>query len=388
MIASPPPLRQWLYVLNLAVGMMLFVCAFSFMGAVSRSITQGLDRLGSDVIVVSKPDLPFASSDTQGALDRADVERLRAAIGAGFEVSAVSRAVLPVQSGGQEAFATVWQVEPSFFDAAGLEITEGRRFTDYEASGRADLCLVSAEIASAVGAKQQGGAPLNLLIGGRSCLVIGTVSSAETLPNFSVAQAVYVPFASAENPQEGAPVSQIFLRSRAGPPGADAAQAVRAALPGEKIDIWLAREFWALRSAVANSLWLLVLLMSSVVLGMAALGLSNSLSLEVLQRRGEIGLRIALGATRRDIFRMFLIQGLTVVALGGVLGTGAGALIVQLVLGPLVGDSDLLTGTGVTLDGGTILAALLVLAATSVLACIVPARRAVKVDPSLAVRSL
>jgi ABC-type antimicrobial peptide transport system permease subunit len=139
---------------------------------------------------------------------------------------------------------------------------------------------------------------------------------------------------------------------------------------------------------VANSLWLLVLLMSCVVLGMAALGLSNSLSLDVLQRRGEIGLRIALGATRRDIFRMFLVQGLTVVALGGMLGTLAGALIVQLALGPLVGDSDLLAGTKVTLDGGTILAALLVLAAASVLACIVPARRAVKVDPSLAVRSL
>lgn len=139
---------------------------------------------------------------------------------------------------------------------------------------------------------------------------------------------------------------------------------------------------------MANSLWLLVLLMSCVVLGMAALGLSNSLSLDVLQRRGEIGLRIALGATRRDIFRMFLVQGLTVVALGGMLGTLAGALIVQLALGPLVGDSDLLAGTKVTLDGGTILAALLVLAAASVLACIVPARRAVKVDPSLAVRSL
>lgn len=382
-----PPLRQWLYVLNLAVGMMLFVCAFSFMGAVSRSITQGLDRLGNDVIVVSKPDLPFASSETPGALRRADVERLRLALGKGYEVSAVSRSALPVVSGEQEAFATVWQVEPSFFEAAGLRITKGRRFTDYEASSRADTCLVSAEIASATRG-EQGGDPVHLLIGGRSCSVIGTVSSAETLPNFSVAQAVYVPFASGENPQEGAPVSQIFLRHRGGPPTADAADAIRSALPGERIDIWFASEFWALRSAVANSLWLLVLLMSCVVLGMAALGLSNSLSLEVLQRRGEIGLRIALGATRRDIFRMFLAQGLIVVALGGALGTGAGALIVQFVLGPLVGDSDLLAGSEVTLDGGTIMAALLALAAASIIACIVPASRAVKVDPSLAVRSL
>jgi hypothetical protein len=195
-----PALRQWLYVMNLAVGMMLFVCAFSFMGAVSRSITQGLDRLGNDVIVVSRPDVPFASRETPGALDRSDVERLRAALGAHYDVSAVSRSVLPVISGGHEAYATVWQVEPGFFDAAGLEITSGRRFTDYEAQSRADTCLVSAEVAATTKAEQHGDGPRSLLVGYRSCQVIGTVSSAETLPNFSVAQAVYLPFGSGENP--------------------------------------------------------------------------------------------------------------------------------------------------------------------------------------------
>ncbi|HYG48745.1 MAG TPA: ABC transporter permease [Allosphingosinicella sp.] len=392
MIATRLPLRQSLYVLNLAVGMLLFVCAFSFMGAVTRSITLGLDRFGSDAIIVSKPDAGFTNRPDPASLDRADVARLRSALGDRFEISPVARSVAPVSAGRDEELVTVWRADPSLFEAAGLEIVEGRAFSQFEAATRADVCLVSADILESLGGRN-GSKLRQISVEGRSCRVIGTVSSAETIPNFTVAEAVYLPFGTGPraNPAESAPVTQIFLRDRSGTPDAAAGQRIRSALAASdagRLDIWFASDFWTLRTGIANSLWLLVLLMSCVVLGLAALGLANSLSLDVLQRRGEIGLRIALGATRRDIFAMFLAQGLGVVLAGGLLGSAAGALLSLYVLGPLVSGSDLLAGGEMSIDATTLAAALLVLACTSFAACFVPARQAMKVDPSLAIRNL
>jgi putative ABC transport system permease protein len=387
-----PPLRQSLYVLNLAVGMLLFVCAFSFMGAVTRSITLGLDRFGSDAIVVSKAEVSFTNRPDPASLDRADVARLRSALGHRYEISPVARSVGPVGAGGEEKLVTVWRVDPSLFGSAGLEILEGRAFSQFEAASRADVCLASADVLGSLGGRD--GVPLRQIsVEGRACRVIGTVSSAETIPNFTVAEAVYLPLGAGPgaNPAESAPITQIFLRDRSGTPDPAAGRSIRAALAASdagKIDIWLASDFWNLRTGIADSLWLLVLLMSCVVLGLAALGLANSLSLDVLQRRGEIGLRMALGATRRDIFAMFLAQGLGVVLVGGLLGSAAGAVLSLYVIGPLVSGSDLLAGGEMVVDATTLAAALLVLACTAFAACFVPARRAMKVDPSLAIRNL
>ena len=389
---KPPSLRQTLYVLNLAFGMLLFVCAFSFMGAVTRSITLGLDRFGSDAIVVSNPDVSFTNQSNPAALDQADVAKLRAALGERFAIAAAARSIGPVSAGAGEELATVWRSEPALFDVAGLELTEGRLFSNFELETRADVCLASADLLEMLAAKT-GAKPRQINVEGRPCEVIGAVSSAETLPNFTVAEAVYLPFNTnlRANPRETAPVTEIFLRNRGGDPDPAVAEEIRAALAvsdAGTIKVWLASEFWTLRTAVAGSLWLLVLFMSCVVLGMAALGLANSLSLDVLQRRGEIGLRIALGATRRDIFTMFLSQGLVVVLAGGVAGSAAGALLSLYVLGPLVEQSDLLAGGEMTVDVTTLAAALLALAAAAFVACFIPARQAMRIDPALAIRSL
>lgn len=385
-------LRQSLYVLNLAIGMLLFVCAFSFMDAVTRSITLGLDHFGTDAVIVSKPEVSFTNRPDPASLDRSDVSRLRSALGHRYDISAVARSVGPVSARSEEKLVTVWRTDPSLFDAAGLEIVEGRAFTGFEVETRADVCLASADVLDSL-RRRSGETLRQISVEGRSCRLVGTVSSAEIIPNFTVAEAVYLPFGTGPraNPAERAPVTQIFLRHRTGAPDPTVEPAIRAALAASdagKLDIWFASDFWNLRTGIASSLWLLVLFMSCVVLGMAALGLANSLSLDVLQRRGEIGLRIALGATRRDIFAMFLAQGLGVVLAGGLLGSVAGVLVSLFVLGPLVAGSDLLAGGGMVVDAATLAAALVVLAGTSFAACFVPARQAMKVDPSLAIRNL
>jgi predicted permease len=117
---------------------------------------------------------------------------------------------------------------------------------------------------------------------------------------------------------------------------------------------------------------------AAVGLAVALLGVYGVVSYSVARRTQEIGVRMALGAARADILRMVLRQGLTLVALGAVLGT-AGA------LGATRAIASELYGVTPT-DPATFAAAIALMLLVGCLACWIPARRAVRVDPLIALR--
>jgi putative ABC transport system permease protein len=139
------------------------------------------------------------------------------------------------------------------------------------------------------------------------------------------------------------------------------------------MDEQLERQNWPYRA-----FGVLFTVFAAIALGLASVGLYAVIAHSVNQRTQEIGVRIALGARDSNILRLVFSQGMTQLAIGLVLGLAA-ALAVTKVLKSLLVDVS-------PTDPATFVTVTLILASAAGLGCLIPARRAMRVDPIEALR--
>jgi predicted permease len=173
----------------------------------------------------------------------------------------------------------------------------------------------------------------------------------------------------------------LTLLARTSMPPAELISAIRDAVHATSPDqpVYAFRTIEEVESESMASRRIPVLLLgafAALALVLAAVGIYGTVSYSVMERVREIGIRMALGADRRQVFRMILGQGLRMAAAGLVIGAVAALALVRL----LPSFSRLLYGVGVG-DPVTFLSVSTVLLIIALFACYVPARRAMRTDP-------
>jgi putative ABC transport system permease protein len=117
---------------------------------------------------------------------------------------------------------------------------------------------------------------------------------------------------------------------------------------------------------------------AGLALALAAIGTYGILSYSVSERRREIGIHMAMGATQRRVLVMILSQGMRLAAVGLVVGVGASILLTRLLQTQLFNVRPS--------DPATVAAVVFFIAAVALLACYIPASRATRVDPMVVLR--
>ena len=269
-------------------------------------------------------------------------------------------------------------VSVDYFKALGIPLRAGRSFTSAD-DHRAPAMVIVSETAAR---RYFGSAnPLGriLTLGGQSRFeVVGVVGDVRRAGlTAEIPLQVYRPLA-----QRTVPFATLMVRTSL--PPATLAKSVQAALwridPEIPVSDVATMDTYVSRSVTQPRLYLtLFTLFAVLALLLAGIGLYGLIAHSVGQRTREFGIRTALGASPREIGALVLRDGATPIVLGVTLGLG-GAFAAARLLRGMVYDTSVH-------DPAVFLLAPLLLAAVALLACLLPARRATKVDPMVALRA-
>ena len=286
-----------------------------------------------------------------------------------------------------EVAATV--VSPEFFRATGVEVVRGRPFAETDGAPGSEVLVVDQRFAAEhFPGEDPIGRRVKFPIREPSPkdpapvwrTVVGISRTVEDLPNpgqTRLAGSLYIPYR--QDPPAGA---VLLVRSRLDPTAMMNAvrREVQLIDPDQPVftvqtlDQMLAQATWPYR--VFGSLFAIFALIALVL---SAVGLYAVMAYSVTQRTNEIGVRMALGADRRRVSWLVMRRGLLQLSIGLTLGVG-GALALSSVL------TDLLAASVRPRDPLTFVSITVLLSVVAVAACLIPARRASRVDPLVALR--
>ena len=397
--ASNPRLRNALLVAEVALALVLTVASGLLVRTFQRLLNVDGGFQASRVITfeLSLPESKFGNDkDKMARFYHAALEKLQAV--GGVEAVGVGE-VVPLGGAGESTgiripgrapahkgerlFANFTIISPGYLEAVGTPLLRGRAIDSSDAVDTPYVALINRSMADKY---WPGENPIGKQVGPGSTrypvsTIVGIVPNVKHLSlREEVAPEMYVPYT--QRPWPAMLTMQIAMRLRGD--SSRVLAAAREAVHSVDPDVPLG-SVATLESIVSDSMAearFSMLVMSAfglLAVMLAAIGMYGVVSYSVMQRTREIGIRMALGAERRDVFKMVVGQGLRLVGLGIAIGMLCALMATRLISSQLYGvsASDPLT-FAVVATGLIIVAAL---------ACFIPARRAMTVDPTVALWS-
>ncbi|MGW4652504.1 ABC transporter permease [Kitasatospora sp. NPDC004289] len=369
-------LRTALSALGIALGIAAVVAVTGISSSNQEHLLSRLDRLGSNLITVT----PGKGSDQRPVPLPPTAETMLAAIGPVQQVTATgaTRAevyrndLVPPQ---QTNSITVLAARLNLLEVLHATLGSGRWLDP--AAEHLPVTVLGDRTAERLGVRAPGE---RVWLGGQWYTVLGVLAPNELAPELATTALVGWPQAVAHLGADGT-AATVYLRSH--PERVPQVQAVAAASanPASPATVAVSRpsDLLAARAETRSALTGLVLALAAVALLVGGVGIANTMVVGVMERRGEIGLRRALGARGGQIAAQFLLEAVLTGFVGGVGGLLLGGLTVY--------GYALAQGWPATVPPYTLLAGPAVAVAVAAAAGIYPALRAARASPTEALRS-
>jgi putative ABC transport system permease protein len=326
------------------------------------------------------------------AFNRAAVQRLEAL--PGVDSAAIIAAGLPLERGGNNGVhlpnSADWysvdyrEITPGFFRAMGIPLRQGREFTEADSETANKVIIVNqAFVREHFPSRNPVGE--HIVLGKTTCEIVGVVGDVKSYLDQPPPPTTFIPSAQASYDTsalfEGWFPRSIILRANVDPLSLsravrDAVAAVDPIVPTGSIrsmDQVLSHSL-----ALRNFMMFLLSLFAALALTLATVGIYGVISYAVSQRTREIGVRMAMGAKPVDVLRLILGEGLKLVLAGAALGTFFALFATRFISTMIYNVS--------TTDPLIFISVITLLVIVSLVACYVPARRAMRVDPMVALR--
>ena len=319
-------LRASLSALGVAIGIGAMVAVVGVSASSQANLLALIDSLGTNLLTVT-PGQTFLGanevlpSTAVGTILHMPAVQRAAAV---YQVSGATVLRSPYVPSQQTGGIGVDAADPGLLAALGAKLASGHFLS--AASERYPTVVLGAQAASTLQIERVQG-HIQVFINGSWFTVIGVMQPVVLDPTLDTTVFVGLPLAERMFQLKPNP-SEIYVRANVDNVIAVANLLAPTADPQTPDGVSVSRPTDALeaRAAAKGQFTTLLLGLGAVALLVGAIGIANIMVISVLERRGEIGLRRALGATKRHISSQFLVESALLAALGGAAGLGLGAL--------------------------------------------------------------
>lgn len=336
------PARSGLAIAGVVIGIVTVVLVASVLVGLRNSVAQLFRELGTDnIFAFHRNGDPYTPASDRDALRRPllpayaeTIERLGPSVrdvGVQLLVPAVtSTRTITARAGGNESDSVLLEgVSSNFFDVTGAEFAAGRPFSDAENRVVAPVAVIGANVATALfGPGDAVGKPF--LLGGERYFVVGVLAKRKGTffgenRNDNV---VSLPVATAKRRFPEAENTVLYIRAKAGvrERARDEAETILRLLRGvgrdEESDFNLSTsdQIIAQFDKLGAQIFLATVGLAAVSLIIGGIGIANVMVMSVTERTREIGVRLAIGAKRREVLRQFLFEAAMLSGAGGIAG--------------------------------------------------------------------
>ena len=337
-------LRTALTLVGIVVGVAAVISVVTIIKGLNQTVAQTFSSQGSTVFTISKnPQIiksreDFIKFNRRKDVTHEDAETIQRLCNACWRVGIAANAIETVKHNDQKAEnVRIRGVDPTtMFDIDGVTVNVGRIWTEGEGAAGRDICVIGPDMLKNLFAD----APADRAVGqeiridGRPYTILGVLEPLGSIFGFSRDNVVYIPYSTYQKAYGGRRSLVTFIQVQSTDQLEAAEDQVRTIMRSRRHtapdadDEGFALEtqdvFLNLYGSATSNIYIVTIGVAAISLLVGGIVVMNIMLVSVTERTKEIGIRKAIGARRKDILTQFLIEAVTVTAVGGAIGVGTG----------------------------------------------------------------